>query len=261
MPNPVKDNSYIQFIMKHALAADAPPKPKVPVTNRVLAELRSRLDLDTVPAFTLWAGIRFAIALCCRISEWAIDGKHLLRWESLTFKDSEGATMQLVHSWQIQLVAELEIVFWSDKTHRRGDAEVRSFFAIPDLDDDRCIVRDMAKLWLVSCQVKEYPVFSWSGGTEGVTRDQVNSILTEAAIAQGVPGADVSSHSLRVTGLSRLLGADMPWQIAKMWGRWKSDCALRYFWPTVAMAQKFSASIWDSHAFARVRSGGELQHL
>ena len=79
MPNPVKDNSYIQFIMKHALAADAPPKPKVPVTNRVLAELRSRLDLDTVPAFTLWAGIRFAIALCCRISEWAIDGKHLLR--------------------------------------------------------------------------------------------------------------------------------------------------------------------------------------
>ena len=217
--------------------------------------------MNTVPAYTLWAGIRFAIAMCCRISEWAIDGKHRLLWESIIFRDCEKNIMNLQFAWQIPLVAEMEVIFWSDKTHRRGDAEVRSFFAIPDLSDQRCIVRDMAKLWLLGCQVKEYPVFTWSGGTQGVSRNQVNSILKEAAIAQGVPGADVSSHSLRVTGLSRLLGANMPWQIAKMWGRWKSDCALKYFWPTVNMAKHFSASIWDSHEFARVRSGGEFQHL
>ena len=48
----------------------------------------------------------------------------------------------------------------------------------------------------------------------------------------GIPGADVASHSLRRTGLCRLMSAKpvpMPWPLAKKFGRWESDCALRYF--------------------------------
>ena len=82
------------------------------------------------------------------------------------------------------------------------------------------------------------------------------------AIAEGIPGADVSSHSLRVSGLSRLLAAGMPYVLAKTFGRWRSDCAMKYYWPNVNMAKDFSSTIWDSaHAFARVRGKGELQHL
>ena len=60
----------------------------------------------------------------------------------------------------VLLVHEMEVIFFTDKTHKEGNGVVRSFFAIPDLADERCIVRDMATLWLHFEQVQEYDVFS-----------------------------------------------------------------------------------------------------
>ena len=87
----------------------------------------------------------------------------------------------------------------------------RSFWAIDDQTDSRCIVRDMARLWLISKRNLEYGVFSWNHNTAGVSlkRSMVNAALKQAAIDTGIPGADVSSHSLRATGLSRLLNAGL----------------------------------------------------
>ena len=87
------------------------------------------------------------------------------------------------------------------------------------------------------------------------------------AVETGIPGADVSSHSLRATGLSRLLNAKpasggptgMQWEQAKKFGRWKSDCALRYFWVSNDLARKCAASIWDAACFVRCRGDGDLQ--
>ena len=84
------------------------------------------------------------------------------------------------------------------------------------------------------------------------------------AVATGIPGADVSSHSLRCTGLSRLLAAKpnpMPWELAKKFGRWKSDCALRYFWASADIAENYADSMWDDMCFTRLRGDGEVQYL
>ena len=113
----------------------------------------------------------------------------------------------------------------------------------------------------------EYDVFSWDNNTAGVTREMVNSRLKRAAVETGIPGADVSSHSLRATGLSRLLSAKpacggptgMQWEQAKKFGRWKSDCALRYFWASNDLAREYAASIWDAACFVRCRGNGDLQ--
>ena len=87
--------------------------------------------------------------------------------------------------------------------------------------------------------------------TTGVKRGLVNRALKQAAIDTGIPGADVSSHSLRATGLSRLLSAKpdsgngptgMQWEHVKQFGQWKSDCALRYFWASNELAREYAAS-------------------
>ena len=62
-------------------------------------------------------------------------------------------------------------------------------------------------MWLISEQVPDYDVFSWAANCKGVDRATVNGLLKEAAIKAGIPGADVSSHSLRRTGLCRLMSA------------------------------------------------------
>ena len=133
------------------------------------------------------------------------------------------------------------MIFHSDKTARPGEGRARCFHAIPDKTDSKCIVCDMARLWLISERIPDYDVFSWAANAKEVTRPMVNKTLKTAAVAVGIPKADVSSHSLRCSGLSRLCcntrGNPMPWELAKKFGRWKSDCALKYFWASAEIAE------------------------
>ena len=134
---------------------------------------------------------------------------------------------------------------------------------VPDLDDERCIVRDMATLWLHSEQIQEYDVFSWNNNEAGITRASVNKVLKASAVAVGISGADVASHSCRITGLSRLLAQGMDFHLAREHGRWSrnSTCVLKYFWPHTTMARDFAASIWEGSAYSRVRGGGAISYL
>ena len=155
----------------------------------------------------------------------------------------------------------------TNKTAKPGESKARRFWAIEDQTDSRCIVRDMARMWLTSERNLEYDGFSWIDNTVGVTREMVNSRLKRAAVETGIPGADVPSHSLRATGLSRVLSGKptnggptgMQWQQAKGFARWKSDCALRYFWASNVLAREHAASVWDVACFVRCRGNGDLQ--
>ena len=99
--------------------------------------------------------------------------------------------MEIKSIADIYRAAELQVIFYSDKTNPRGNQAVgqgkaRSFFAIKDLKNTDCMVRDMARLWLVSERVSSYRVFSWAADTQGVTRKLVSDMLKEAAIATGI---------------------------------------------------------------------------
>jgi hypothetical protein len=163
----------------------------------------------------------------------------------------------------VLLVHEMEVIFFTDKTHKERNGVVRSFFAIPDLTDERCVVRDMATFWLQSEQVQEYDVFSWDNNEAGVTRSKVNKVLKASTVAVGIAGADVASHSCRITGLSRLLAQGMEYHCAREHGRWSrnSTCVLKYFWPHTTMARDFACSIWEGSAYSRVRGGGAISYL
>jgi hypothetical protein len=203
-----------------------------------------------------------AIAFLCRISEWGFDGKHSLRWHAVAFFDSNRDMLSVESLLDVPLIFEVELTFLSDKTHNFGvGGTCRSFFAIPDQSDRRCVVRDLARVWLMSERDIEHHVFSWANDTQGPTRAKVSAVLKSAAVCSGIPAADVATHSLRVTGLSRLLAAGMDYEEARTYGRWKSDCARRYWWPATDLAQAFSTKIWDNPTYARVRGGGAVQYL
>ena len=270
--DPFSGNALVRTMLADAVALDEPQKQKIPVTNTTLQALRRTLNLNTRPGFTFWTAVRFAISFLCRISEYAFNDKYTVKWKYILFYTADSSPggrrrINLTSAQQLSTIAEMQVIFFSDKTAKPGESKARSFWAIKDQTDSRCIVRDMARLWLISERNTEYDVFSWNNNTAGVTREMVNSRLKRAAIETGIPGADVSSHSLRATGLSRLLSAKpasggptgMQWEQAKKFGRWKSDCALRYFWASNDLAREYAASIWDAACFVRCRGNGDLQ--
>jgi integrase len=270
--DPFSGNTLVRTMLADAVALDEPQKQKIPVTNTTLQALRRTLNLNTRPGFTFWTAVRFAISFLCRISEYAFNDKYTVKWKYILFYTADSSPggrrrINLTSAQQLSTIAEMQVIFFSDKTAKPGESKARSFWAIKDQTDSRCIVRDMARLWLISERNTEYDVFSWNNNTAGVTREMVNSRLKRAAIETGIPGADVSSHSLRATGLSRLLSAKpasggptgMQWEQAKKFGRWKSDCALRYFWASNDLAREYAASIWDAACFVRCRGNGDLQ--
>ena len=275
LEDPFTNNQLLRDALANAVALDDPVKPKIPVSNETLQAMRQRLDLSDRKSFVLWIAVRFAITYLCRISEYAVDGAHTVLWKHLIFYTSNEAVggrqpIEIKSIADVYRAAELQVIFYSDKTnprgkHAAGQGKARSFFAIKDLKNTDCIVRDMARLWLVSERVKSYKVFSWAADTQGVTRQLVSDMLKEAAIATGIPGADVSTHSLRRTGLSRLVAKGplnpnpMPWEIAREFGRWKSDCARRYFWASTELAQNYATAIWASPRFVQVRGGGDVK--
>ena len=60
--DPFAGNQMVQDALADAVAKDEPQKPKVPITNETLVQLRRKLNLAHRPAFVLWTAVRFAIA-------------------------------------------------------------------------------------------------------------------------------------------------------------------------------------------------------
>jgi site-specific DNA-cytosine methylase len=260
MNPPFAENRSLKRFMSNAMARDKPAIPKVPITQRQMDALEEMLNLKQRSAYTFWIGLRFAICFLCRISEWAMGEKHTVKWKYITFLDAQGHAVDLKSLDQLPLLKEMEVVFWSDKTHTPGTGVVRNWHCIEDLNDKKCLVRDMARLWLMSEQIPELEVFTWDNGTKGVKRAQVCSLLKKAAVKVGIPAADTASHSARITGLSQLMSkGKVPFYVAREWGRWQSDCAKRYWWASADMAKEFCKAIWEPGAYARARGEGEVQ--
>jgi hypothetical protein len=227
----------------------------------MLKNIDDLLDLSQHSAFALRTGFRAAIALLMRLSEWAYNDKHTITFKSLTFFNKDHNIIDLDSPDQLELIHELEVVFMSAKMSRWGDALARSIFAMTNKNDARCVVRDIGLLWIMSERDLDHAVFSWAGGTKGPSRKGVNDVLKRAAITMGIPEASIASHSLRIGGLCLLMAHGMDYEVAKVFGRWKSDCIRRYWWPCTTLTSGFQDIMWDTVRYTRVRGGGAVQRL
>ena len=63
-----------------------------------------------------------------------------------------------------------------------------------------------------------------------LSRETVQAVLREAALATGTPAEAIGSHSLRFGGASALWSAYHDSGLVKRWGRWASDSFHTYLW-------------------------------
>ena len=259
--DPFADNAVLHELLADARKSDAPEVPKCPVTEALLNSIDSMLDLSSMPAFVLRTGCRAALMFLMRLSEWAFGDKHTITFRSLTFFDKDRIAIDLVSVDQMDSIHELECVFMSSKTTRWGDGLARSIFAMTDRTDSRCVVRDIALLWILSERDLDHPVFSWDKGQKGPSRAAVAKILKSAAVNIGIPAASISSHSLRIGGLCLLMAHGLDYERAKQFGRWKSDCIRKYWWAATSLVEGFQDVVWDVVRFTRVRGGGAVQRI
>ena len=86
------------------------------------------------------------------------------------------------------------------------------------------------------------PLFAYDD-TKLVTRADVQRIVMQSAVAEGVDPNDLGSHSLRIGGASALYAAFRDTALVQRWGRWNSDAFQGYLWEARDMAQGVASSM------------------
>ena len=76
-----------------------------------------------------------------------------------------------------------------------------------------------------------------------VTRADVQRIVMQSAVAEGVDPDDLGSHSLRIGGASALYAAFKDTALVQRWGRWNSDAFQGYLWEARDMAEGVASSM------------------
>ena len=108
---PFAENRSLKKFMSNAIARDKLAIPKVPITQRQMDALEEMLNLKQRCAYTFWIGLRFAIFFLCKISEWPMGEKHVVKWKYMTLLDAHGRAVDLRSPDQLPLLKEMEVVF------------------------------------------------------------------------------------------------------------------------------------------------------
>ena len=127
---------------------------------------------------------------------------------------------------EYHLADELEMRFDVTKGDQEGLGEVRSVYATGL--KDWCLVKDMAKLHQMRAHAgPDLPLFMWKRGStrpgQGVRRNDIASLLKEAAEFCGIPKGRVATHSARRGGATEARRAGASMEHIRIFGRWRSD--------------------------------------
>ena len=127
---------------------------------------------------------------------------------------------------------EMTLRIRGSKVDQLNVGQVRNHYAT---DEELCVVKAM---WQMRKKLPHrfgkgsealLPLFRWSTG-EPITRTEIVSWLTKAALSQGVPPERVASHSLRIGGATALYHTCGDLGLVQRMGRWKSGCFHIYLW-------------------------------
>ncbi len=137
LQNSFRDNDVLRQVIRAVCKLDGPPQPKIHVTDSTLKRIRDGLDFSKRESLVVWTRLRVALAFLCRISEWGFREKHSLKGYAVTFFDKDRKELHIESVCALVNIFEVELTFFSDKTHNFGEGTCRSFFAITDQADDR----------------------------------------------------------------------------------------------------------------------------
>ena len=237
-----------------------PTQRKLPATPRMLKWLKQYLKqeagLKPGDAAAVWGAIMIGFFFMLRASEYLVrpqiadSASKVIRGQDVCGR-LENADVEKFWS-----ADEVVVQIKSSKTDQYNEGCTRNHYRTRA---ELCPVEALAELQRQFPQrfgkgsESVLPLFRWADGRT-ITREEVQSYLQLAALADGWLPSDVGSHSLRIGGATAMAHVVNDWQQVKRFGRWKSDVFQKYIWDShEQMARVSQGMATDDSALTRPR--------
>ena len=194
-----------------------------------------------------WAAVLAACFFLLRVSEYTCpdqagtdDGKGL-RGIDITFR--RRGVMAMIGDGRGE-VDEVAICTRGSKTDQLNRGEYRNHFRTGNEDYEKtglCVVRALENFAKLAPErfagsARHEHLFRWSNG-HYLSRQQIQTLVASAAVAEGMSPDDLGTHSLRIGGASALWARYRDTALVQRWRRWKSDAFHGYLWDARQSAQ------------------------
>ena len=272
--NPREGKLRLKQLMAGLKKFRGPTGKKGPVTIAMLTFLHELLDTQPSSDHVVtWASLITAFHLFCRSCEYLaklaggrFDLEAVFLLSTLIFY-AEGqmiAFAEVFNSNGTLKADRAQLTFGKTKT---GGGEVRTLCA---LNHPLCAVLALATMVTVVPEKRVLPdhegrtaLFAWgtdsTRNSDGVTYQDMQMLLKQAAAALGTDPTTIATHSIRRGAASAyLMSGLMSYDLAKMWGRWRSEVVREYVEVWETMAQEASLAVVNNVNSAALRPSVDL---
>lgn len=231
LPNPVKDNWYIDSVLRGVRKKKGVTvTKKLPITPHILLQIKSRLDLSVHQNILFWGACLLGFFGMLRRSNFlpasaaAFDPKKHLRRTDIQ-----------VMPWGLAVT-----IRWSKTIQVRERVVI---IPLPVLKaHPLCPASALTNVFRVTSGAPPLgPVFvsTEAGSWVPLTAQAFVRRLKDQLQALGLPASQYAGHSLRRGGATWALHAGLPRDIIRLMGDWRSDACFEYFEMPVAAKVKY----------------------
>lgn len=229
LPNPVKSSWLIESLLRGCKRSlGGLTRPKLPITLPILQQIFQTLDLSSPFHIVFWAACLIAFFSFLRKSNlFCGHSSHpnaFLRRKDVTFL-KQGATLHIRHS----------------KTIQYGDRVL--LIPIPHIPRSYlCPTTTLLLAYKSVAAPPDAPLLSYPtpGGPKTLSYQTFISRLKAVLTHLGFDASEYAGHSFRRGGASLALSCNLPADLIKLQGDWRSDCYQRYLEPD--LSTKFSVA-------------------
>ena len=223
LPHPFQENHHVSSLLK-AVKRDkgCEQSYKMTLTPGDIMAMRCHLDLTKTMGSQLWSLILTCFYGLLRISNVTVPS--VANWES-----NKSITRQDIEFYAHGTILNIR---WT-KTLQFRERVLQT--ALPALPNDLCPTTALLKFIELAGPVPAHaPAWAFvdtTGQLRVPTPASVRTRLHSLFAAVGLPTTHFNTHSLRRSGASYLLSAQVPVETIKILGDWKSDSVFRYLKP------------------------------
>ena len=220
LPNPLDGSWYLQSLLKGCKRAlGVNHKPKLPMTIELLGRIFKCINLSKSSDLVFWAACLLGFYSFLRKSNFLVQAGQVpdscIRRKDITFLTG-GATLRISHSKTIQC------------------AEREAVIPVPHIPGSPfCPCTALLLVYKLVTASDEAPLLCYPSpsGPRPLSYQMFISRLKAILIGLGVDHTKYAGHSFRRGGASLALACNLPTELIKLQGDWRSDCYQRYLDP------------------------------
>jgi hypothetical protein len=229
-PDPFKDLDTLTDWLCELEKAQPPKQPSIAVPAMLIELIILHTNTDTIAGAVLASAATLGFWFLLRSIEYlaadcgTFDSARSLTWSDLVLRKG----VEILPRHRMEEASELTITVYSGK----GTLHTCTRSLKENPGSATCVVKWLKNLHSVLVTQGRAPkggdsLFLKADGRT-LTRANLSDVLKAAAMACGVMGSKVASHSLRRGGASAYAAAGVPHADIQKFGRWTSDCFKLY---------------------------------